>query len=67
MSCQRLRVDIGAELVQQLRRAFHVREEEGDRARGEILPHDPAIIRRMALGVQLAERTRTAEVVISGT
>jgi hypothetical protein len=33
---ERARIDIGAQLVQQLRRALHVCEEESDGARREI-------------------------------
>ena len=34
-----LRIGLGSELVQQSRRALDVREEEGDRAGGEVGPH----------------------------
>jgi hypothetical protein len=37
--CQRLRVRLGAELVQQLRRALHVREEEAHRSPRKIRSH----------------------------
>ena len=40
---ERLRVRLGAELVQQPRRALDVREEEGDGAAREIAPHDGSI------------------------
>jgi len=34
-----MRIVLDAELVQQLRRALHVGEEEGHGSRGEIAPH----------------------------
>ena len=39
MLCERLRVLLRPELVQELRRALHVGEEESDGSRGEITPH----------------------------
>ena len=39
MLCQRLRVGLGAELVQQLRRPLDVGEEEGHRAGRKLGPH----------------------------
>ena len=41
---ERVRVRLGAELVQQLRRALDVGEEEGDGAGGEIAPHGDRIV-----------------------
>ena len=41
---ERVRIRLGAELVQKPRRALDVGEEEGDRAGGEIAPHGDRIV-----------------------
>ena len=56
---ERVGVPLGAELVQELRRALDVGEEEGDRARGEIAPH---VARSCAAVAQMSRSLAQAEV-----
>ncbi len=48
--CERVGVRIGAELVEQLRRAFHVGEEEGDRPGRKLGAHVCMMLRDDAAG-----------------
>ncbi len=54
---ERVRVRLGAQFVQQLRRTLHIAEQEGHRSRGKITPHGPIMRQTRSTRPRISRRS----------